>query len=177
MAVVHCAVTRIVRPGAEAEFDAKLTEFVRATITAQGVTGVHILRPPPQSDCAEYGVLRSFESEEAAKSFYASPEFTQWVQDVEPLVMGQPIHRRLTGLEAFFRSESGWSPPRWKMAVVTYLGVVPSVLLWSSFLGPLLSNQPWTLRTMVINLMVVVTLTWFVMPLLTKIFGPWLKAS
>lgn len=176
MPVVHYAITRKVLPGAEAEFDARLTEFVHATIAAKGVTGVHILRPPPDTDCREYGVLRSFESEQAAEAFYASEAFQQWLRNVDGLVDGAPIQRRLSGLEAFFRSEKGWTPPRWKMAIVTYLGVVPAAMLWSSLLGPLLSDQHWSLRAAIINAAVVATLTWALMPFLTKLFHPWLKA-
>ncbi len=119
--------------------------------------------------------MRSFESKAAAEKFYASDLFKNWLSDVEPMVEGEPVYRRLTGLEAFFRSERGWMPPRWKMAIVTFLGVLPAVLFWSNLLGPMLSNQHWLVRAASINAAVVATLTWGAMPLLTKLFHPWLS--
>ncbi|MCU0706978.1 MAG: antibiotic biosynthesis monooxygenase [Pirellula sp.] len=175
MPVVHCAVTRRVRPGCEEQFDEQLLAFVRQSIATDGVVGVHILRPAPGNNDREYGVLRSFESEAAAEKFYASDVFNRWLLDVEPLVEGEPEHRKLTGLEAFFRSERGWMPPRWKMAILTFMGVLPVALLWSHLLGPMLSNQHWLVRAASINVAVVSTLTWVVMPFLTKLFHSWLS--
>jgi hypothetical protein len=175
MPVIHCAVTRRVRRGCEEQFDKKLLAFVRESIATDGVVGVHILRPAPDNNDREYGVLRSFETEAAAETFYASDVFNRWLLDVEPLVEGEPEYRKLTGLEAFFRSERGWMPPRWKMAIVTFLGVLPVALLWSNLLGPMLSNQHWLVRAASINAAVVSTLTWVVMPFLTKLFHSWLS--
>ena len=174
MPVVHCAVTRQVRLGCEAQFDARLLKFVQETIAADGVVGVHLLRPPPKSSCREDGVLRSFESEQAAENFYSSDAFTKWVDEVQPLVEGQPVYRQLTGLEAFFRTERGVMPARWKMAIVTYCGVLPTVLLWSNLLGPALAERHWLLKAIAVNAAVVITLAWVVMPLLTQIFHRWL---
>ncbi len=97
MPAIHCAITRRVRPGCEEPFDEKLLAFVRESIATDGVVGVHILRPAPDNNDREYGVPRSFESEAAAERFYASDVFNRWLLDVEPLVEGEPIHRKLTG--------------------------------------------------------------------------------
>jgi len=120
--------------------------------------------------------LRSFESEEASRRFYDSEVFHQWQERASDLVVGDSIVRRLHGLEAFFR-DSNHAPPRWKMAIVTWLGVFPAVLLWSSTLPPLLSGLPQLLIVAIVNVFVVVTLTWGVMPLLSKFFAGWLHAS
>ena len=177
MSVVHVAVTRNVRSGMEEQFDAKLLSFIRESMSSEGVLGVHILRPAPQTGSREYGVLRTFESEEAAEKFYASELFHRWLDDAEPLVEGEPEHRRLTGLEAFFRSGRGAMPPRWKMACLTFLGVFPAVLFWSTVLLPVLEGQHWLVFSVAVNVCVVVTLTWLVMPCITRIFHPWLQTG
>jgi antibiotic biosynthesis monooxygenase (ABM) superfamily enzyme len=177
MGAVHVAVTRTVLPGLEKQFNAKLLEFVRDSMGEAGVTGVHVLKPPPESGSQEYGILRSFESETAAEMFYASASFAKWARDVEPLVSGEPIRRTLTGLEAFFRSGGDSMPPRWKMAVVTFLGVLPTVMVCSTLLASVLSSVHWLLGAAIMNVAVVVTLTWVVMPFLTKCFDGWLHAK
>src|SRR5690606_3814272 len=96
--------------------------------------------------------------------------------EVASLVAEAEYERRdLHGLEAFFRGEHG-PPPRWKMAVVTWLGVFPCVALWSRLLHPVLQGLPSLLITACVSAAVVVTLAWGVMPLLTKLARPWLQA-
>jgi antibiotic biosynthesis monooxygenase (ABM) superfamily enzyme len=60
------------------------------------------------------------------------------------------------------------------MAVVTWLGVFPTVLLWSSILPRALGGLPYIVIVAVTNVFVVITLTWGVMPLLTRMFARWL---
>lgn len=61
--------------------------------------------------------------------------YRQYKADTAHLVEGEPMVRTLNGLEGFFRSGGYHLPPRWKMAIVTYLGVVPSVIDRSAFIG------------------------------------------
>jgi antibiotic biosynthesis monooxygenase (ABM) superfamily enzyme len=109
-----------------------------------------------------------------AARFYESDLFRNWEERVSALVVGEPVRRRLHGLEAFFRETQRAPPPRWKMAIVTWIGVFPSVLLWSSLLPKVLSSLPSLAVVAIVNVFVVVTLTWGVMPLLTRIFAAWL---
>jgi antibiotic biosynthesis monooxygenase (ABM) superfamily enzyme len=173
---IHVAVTRQVKPGYEEEFEHALREFARESLSEPGTTGVHLIEPVPGTNGCEYGILRSFESEEASRRFYDSEIFRQWQQRADHLVIGDSVVRRLHGLEAFFR-DSHHSPPRWKMAIVTWLGVFPTVLLWSSALPQFLGDLPQLMIVAIVNVFVVVTLTWAVMPLLTKLFAKWLHAS
>ena len=172
--MIHCAITRIVREGKEAEFEEAIKRFVARSMGHHGTTGAHLLRPTDASRPREYGILRSFGSEEHMAEFYASDLFADWQAEVADLVEGDPVHRKLHGLEAFFRGDSGKAPPRWKMAVVTWLGVFPVVLFWSRLLAPQLSFIHPVLVTAVVVLAAVITLTWLVMPNLTKWFAGWL---
>ena len=97
-----------------------------------------------------------------------------WQEQVGGMVVGEPVRRRLHGLEAFFRDTRYAPPPRWKMAVVTWMGVFPTVLLWSSLLPKVLSGLPSLAVVAIVNVFVVVTLAWGVMPLLTRMFAGWL---
>jgi antibiotic biosynthesis monooxygenase (ABM) superfamily enzyme len=99
----------------------------------------------------------------------------QYKQDTKDLVEGEAVMRPLHGLEAFFQGTTT-PPPRWKMAVVTWMGVFPSVLLWSKLLGPQLTGLPQVLATAVVTAVVVITLAWVIMPWLTKLLRPWLRA-
>ncbi|HMP02252.1 MAG TPA: antibiotic biosynthesis monooxygenase [Gemmatales bacterium] len=174
MPAVHIAVTRQVKPGCEQAFEEALRQFAHESLRAPGTTGVHLIAPVPGTDGCEYGILRSFTDEEASRRFYESELFRTWQEQIADKVVGEPIRRRLHGLEAFFRETRQAPPPRWKMAIVTWLGVFPAVLLWSSLLPPVLSRWPSLAVLALVNVFVVVTLTWGVMPLLTRVFAGWL---
>lgn len=175
MAVKHLAITRKVLPGKEAEFEAALREFARESLHEPGMIGIHLLGPVSQSEVSEYGILRSFESEAACDAFYKSQRFIDWQQRVASLAADDYQVRELHGLEAFFQNSGPGRPPRWKMAFVTWLGVFPAVLLWGLLLSPVVGNWHITLRTGFVTAIVVVTLTWGVMPMLTTLFSGWLN--
>lgn len=177
MEPVHVAITRLVQPGKEAAFEKAMYAFIERSIGVHGVTGVHLLRPAPGADGREYGILRSFESREARDDFYTSKLFADWEEEVAPLVESGCSKRELHGLEAFFQRGAGPHPPRWKMALLTWMGVFPSVVVWSAILGPMLHALPRVAITAVITGFVVLTLAWGVMPVLTKAFGGWLRAG
>ena len=162
---VHFAITRRIKPGMESEFEAALREFARQSLHADGTTGVHLIGPVPDGD---YGILRSFESVAASDAFYASELFQNWEQRVAHLVEGPSEQKRLHGLEAFFREPGRSAPPRWKMAVVTWLGVFPTVWLWSSSIPKLTGGLPSLATMAVVDVFVVITLAWFAMPMLVK---------
>jgi antibiotic biosynthesis monooxygenase (ABM) superfamily enzyme len=174
---VHVAVTLRVRPGNEAKFAELLTRFAQRSLEHRGATGVHLIYPVPGAEAREFGILRSFQSEDHSRAFYESEMYRQYKADTAHLVEGEPMVRSITGLEGFFRSGGHHLPPRWKMAIVTYLGVVPSVLFWSTMLKPLLREFPWLAAVAISNAAVVATLAWVMMPLLTKLFRPWLHAA
>ena len=93
------------------------------------------------------------------------------------MVEGSWSKREIDGLEVFFQRGAVGHPPRWKMALLTWLGVFPSVVVWSAILGPHLQTLHRVVATAVVTGFVVVTLAWGVMPLLTRLFGRWLRAS
>lgn len=177
MSQVHLAITRQVKPGMERAFEEALREFARESLRAPGTTGVHLIGPVPGSVSGEYGILRSFESDAACQAFYDSEMFRQWDDEASQFVIGGWTRRRLQGLEAFFQGVEGGPPPKWKMAVVTWLGVFPAVLLWSWVVPKVLSGGPSLITTAIVNAFVVATLAWVAMPLLTRVFSTWLSSS
>jgi antibiotic biosynthesis monooxygenase (ABM) superfamily enzyme len=174
---VHVAITRRIKPGREQEFQAALKEFFAKSLAQSGVRGAAVLVPPPGSSSMEYGILRSFASAAERDTFYTSPLYVEWKKRVAPLSEGEPDIRELRGLEAFFRDNSAVPTPRWKMAIATYLGVVPVIMTLSLTLGPLIRSWNFVLNNLVFNACVVVLLTWVVMPLITGALQGWLQGN
>lgn len=171
---VHVAITRKIKPGREAEFQVALQEFFQTSFAHIGVHGASMLVPPPGSDSPEFGILRTFANAQQRDEFYASPLFKAWEEKIQPLTDGTPEYRELTGLEAWFRNPRT-PPPRWKMAVATYLGVVPVVMALGLTIGPTVRSLNFVLNNAIFNACVVVLLTWGVMPLITRALHGWLQ--
>lgn len=175
---IHVAITRRVRPGCEAEFQAALREFLTASLAHEGVLGVHMLTPAPASAGGEYGILRSFADAAERDAFYRSPLYAAWLERVAPLTDGDCARRELSGLEAWFRG-SGPSalPPRWKMATATLIGVYPTSLVLSLTVAEVAHDWPFLLRNLAFAMSMVGLLTWLVMPRVTRALHGWLHAE
>jgi len=169
---VHIAILRKVRPGQHEAFERALQDFFGVAAREPGVDGAHLIRPLPGRDDREYGILRSFASDADMRHFYASDLYRRWQDTVAPLVEGEPRKRELHGLEAFFREDQ--TPPAWKMALLTWVGVNPAVYLFSALVSRLFGELPMLWGLLLVNVFVVASLTWCFMPLLTRLFRRWL---
>jgi antibiotic biosynthesis monooxygenase (ABM) superfamily enzyme len=69
------------------------------------------------------------------------------------------------------------SPPRYKLALLTWVAAYAVITLLLSVLGPTMASWPLALRTLLLSAAMVVALTWLVMPRLTRLFGNWLRPS
>jgi len=172
---IHVAITRRVKIGREGEFQEALLDFFQKSFAQDGVLGADMLTPPPGSNSREFGLLRTFADEEARDAFFESAMFKAWEAKVRTLTDGEPVHRELHGLEAWFRSPS--SPPRWKMAIATFLGVLPVATVLNVTLGPAILSWNVLLRTAVFNGCMIALLTWAIMPLMTRVLHNWLRSE
>ncbi|SFH73685.1 antibiotic biosynthesis monooxygenase [Planctomicrobium piriforme] len=174
---VHLAITLRAREGKVAALEEALLRFVKRSLDDQGATGVHLFRPVSGTDNREFQLHRSFRSEDHKRDFYQSEMYQQYQRETADLIEGPATIRPLHGFEAFFRGGHQPPPPRWKMAVVTWLGVFPAVLLWSRLLSPRLTALHPVAVTAIVTMFVVITLAWVIMPWLTKLARPWLHAK
>jgi len=175
---VYVAITRTVKAGCEEDFERALRHFFGASTQDRETLGALLIRPLPGSESRTYGILRSFGSSQDRDAFYASDRFTQWAQTVAPWVEGAYSRQELHGLEAFFGQAGRNGPPKWKMAIITWLGVWPTSFFVAGVLGaPLHGRLPGWLAAGVISACVVAGLSWAVMPVLVKLFRPWLHGA
>lgn len=174
---VHVLTQRTVKPGFEEKFEAELHDFIGRSLHAEGQLGVHVIRPVPESGSHEYGILRRFSDTASRDRFYESPLFLEWDKSVASLTEGEPKRQELSGLETWFTLPGQRfivPPPRWKMALVTILGVYPASLLVPWLLNPLIGGMPKLMQAIFIAVGIVTLLTWVIMPVLVKVLKPWL---
>jgi len=176
---IQVAIMRTVKPGHEAEFEQALHTFVQKSLNLPGQMGVNIIRPAPGGGSRQYGIIRKFANREALFAFRASPEYLAWNQLTVQLTEGSGHAEVLNGLETWFTLpvENLAPLPKWKMAIATYLGVVPVIMTLALTLGPRIRSWNFVLNNLVFNACVVVLLTWVVMPLITRALHGWLHAK
>jgi antibiotic biosynthesis monooxygenase (ABM) superfamily enzyme len=66
------------------------------------------------------------------------------------------------------------APRRHRLALLTWVGAYAVLTPLVAVLGPVMASWPLVLRTFVMSVTMVGTLTWLVMPRLTRVFGGWL---
>jgi antibiotic biosynthesis monooxygenase (ABM) superfamily enzyme len=173
---VTVTIGRTVLPGREAEFEALTRAFAPKALTFPGHLGVHVLKPA-DGVSREYQVVLKFATRRQWEQFLNWPDYQEFRTAIRPLLEQEPRVEELCGLESWFTlpGAPALRPlPRWKMALVTLVGVYPTSLLIGLVVIPFLENWPHWLRSLVFAVLMVVMLTWLVMPLLTRAFRPWL---
>lgn len=69
------------------------------------------------------------------------------------------------------------APPRYKLALISWAGAYGVITLILYLLGPTMAAWPLMLRTLLISVLMVMALTWIVLPTLTRLFRAWLLAA
>lgn len=166
-------VTWPVRKGCEKEFEAWRHEISAAALQFPGHMGVNVIRPSGTG--REYVVIFRFDTYEHLRAWQESDIRRELLKKAEPFRETPPSYRLESGLEYWF-SPPGvpTSPPRWKMALVTVVGVWPASILVSRLLAPLIRGLPSALQALLVAVGIVILLTWVIMPLLVKILKRWL---
>ena len=174
-ASVTVLVTRAVPASEEAAFAATLKELLEAFGRFPGTSGSVVFRRESGGE-VEFSILKRFASEAVHDAWLASPDFASWRDAVAPATPTPGHVRRYSGMDAFFVSaKAPDAPPRWKMAVVLFLAVLPMSLAMSHWAAPLLAHVSLLTGSLVTSVVMVLAMTYAVVPLLTRIFQPWLQ--
>lgn len=167
-------VTWRVRQGREREFEEWRHEISAAALGFPGHMGINVITPSGSE--REYVVIFRFDTYEHLRAWQESDIRRELLKKAEPLRESEPSYRLESGLEYWFVPPGApASPPRWKMAIVTVLGVWPVSMLVPWLLNPLIADQPQLLQALVAAVGIVIVLTWAAMPVLVKLLRPWLE--
>jgi uncharacterized protein len=174
---VTTTVTRRIKPGHEAAYEAFLAGISGAARTFPGYLGIEVFRPTPGGRGGEYRTVYRFDSAAHLQTWQDSPERAAWLQRAEPHVAGPMRTQVLVGLEGWFTlptQPGAPPPPRSKMALVTWATIFPLITLVVVATAPLLGSLPLVARLAVTTGVTVPLMTWVVMPRVTRLLGRWL---
>jgi hypothetical protein len=173
---VTVLVERRVAPGAEPQFEQWIDRLLRAASRFSGFLGGGVLRP--HSAGQPWHVVYRFADDASQRRWEASAERARLLDDGDR-IMSETGVRRVSGLEPWFAlpGRTAAAPQKWKMALVTLLAVFPLALTINALLLPQLAGTPLVLRVLVFTGILTPTMTWVVMPALTRLLADWLYPS
>ena len=174
---VTVVVSRRARRGREEELERWLHEVIAATARFEGYQGSTVLRPETDSGHDHVLVFR-FATAAHLRAWQTSEARTEWLARAEPFTEMVEV-RTQEGLEPFFdlpapRVRGAAPPPRWKMAILTWIGLYPLVVGVGMLTEPWLRDLPFALAVAPQTVATVVLMAWGMMPLLTRLAARWL---
>jgi len=173
---VTTTVTRRIKPGHEAAYEAFLAGISGAARAFPGYLGVEVFRPAAGAS-GEYRIVYRFDTAQHLRAWLDSPEHAAWLQRAEPHVAGPMRTQVLVGLKGWFTlptQPGAPPPPPYRMALVTWATIFPLITLVVVATAPLLGRLPLVLRLAVTTGVTVPLMTWVVMPRVTRLLHRWL---
>jgi uncharacterized protein len=172
---VTIVVSRTIFPGHEEEYGKWVSLLVTAASNAPGNSGVTTLIPEKGKGGLHHVVMR-FKDQAAADDWENSAVRKSLTEQADRFSRS---HRQAaTGLETWFsipECPQLDTPPHWKQAIVTTLGVYAMSALIITVLGRFHLGWNFFVENILVSALVVAALTWAVMPFLTRlIFRKWL---
>lgn len=172
--------TRRVRPEMQASFVEAVRAFVPLSLEFPGHLGVLIVAPsmthPEPGVPVEHGVVLRFRDAAAWQAFREWAPYIEFQERLRPMLVEPPAARTIHGMEAWFAPDPHRPPARWKLFILTALGVnlfaVP-VTLW---LKPHLTHWPFWASFVLGNTTVVLGVVWLFMPAMSRLLHAWLHS-
>jgi hypothetical protein len=177
--LVTAVISHVVKPGCEQGYEAWFQGIAADARKFKGHLGVSTIRPQEHSH-PEYVVILKFDCYNNLKTWLESDIRREWIERLQPLISRPEAIQTLTGLETWFtlpKRPMSAPPPRYKMAIVTWLGVFFTISILNRLLVPLLAGLPTLLSSLIITGLTVALLTYLIMPRLTQLFRQWLYPS
>ncbi|CCQ72617.1 antibiotic biosynthesis monooxygenase [Magnetospira sp. QH-2] len=173
---VTVSVSRRVRPGREADYEAWISGVVEVARHFHGHQGVNVLRPSDKTG-GRYVLIYRYDSWEHCHAWEESETRADWTAKLDELVEGEAEFKRVTGLEFWFdlpEVPAAAKPSPHKMAITLMIVVFCLVYPLQLILGPVLSPYPLWIKVALIIVIQVLLMTYVVMPRVTRIIKPWL---
>lgn len=172
---VTAIISRRVKVGCEAKFEALQEKMGYAASQFPGFQGITVMRPSNPKN-PEYAIILRFDSYLSLVQWQNSPIRKQLLQQVEALSIGESQIYQQKGLELWFTPKTPTSPPRYKMAIL----LAGTVFTLTQLLAPQLQRLlrvfplPALLRDFLVVCIQVSLITYLILPTLTRVLSPWL---
>lgn len=170
---VKIVLERLPQRGADERLRTWIERLVTQASLAPGHEGGSVLSARAEGP---HLILLRFASSAALKAWQGSTSYESLMRDADAFSTAGAVSQVQSGLETWFTLPDMPAPPKpppkWKMAIVTWLALLPMVTTLSLGLAPL--PLPFLLEVTLSTALTVVMLTWIVMPRITRALYHWL---
>ena len=172
----HTVVVNIkIKPGCEKDYDQWLRRFlVIIKKKVPGYLGTTTIMETTEDSTVRH-IIHRFRDKASLDAWENSHELRKETEEVSKY--STPYFQKATGLETWFTVpdlKTNVPPPsKWKMAIVAFIGAYCISSLASFILGSYLELQP-LLFNLFMTIILVIGLTYFAMPLLSRLLRRWL---
>ena len=175
---VTVLITRSPHKSNQKEFERALSDTIDAALEFPGHLGVTVLKPQT-GESKDYRIIVKFASQADYQRWCRSNEAARWFEILNRLEEKPPNLEIMTGIETWFAVDSFASrpmipPPRYKMAIVTWIAIFVLIIIINLLFGSFLASLPMLLRSFVLTVGLVGLMTYVVMPRMTQLFSWWL---
>ena len=164
-------ISRNIAAGHEKDYDDWLRRFMISERRFPGYLGTTIIAPGGDISSVRY-VINRFADQASLDAWENSEIAISLLEEVSKYSTRQ----RVTGLETWFNLPNLKTigvPPKWKMAIVSFIAAYGISLVAHYILRIYLGQQP-LLNDILMTIILVVGLTYFAMPLLSRLLRRWL---
>jgi antibiotic biosynthesis monooxygenase (ABM) superfamily enzyme len=165
-------IERLVHPGADAAFMAWAARLTRSASKAAGHEGTSVLSA---ANHARFILLR-FASQGELDAWQHSFDYGSLMHEADAISQAGAVNQRRSGLETWFTLPDlpmpSAPPPKWKMALLTWVSLLPMVIALGYVFAPF--GMPFLAQVALTTAIPVSMLTWVVMPRLTRALYAWL---
>jgi len=171
---VVVAVTRTIKAGHEADYEAWVSNVVKVADTFAGYMGANVIRPSKGE--RRYTTIYRFNNHTNAAAWQMSDNHANEVAKIENIIEGETTRDVMTGLEVWFDppTPAHKAPTKWKMAFILFTVVYVLINTFTMILGPYIGHLPKPLQSFIIIAIQIIVMTYYLMPRINVWFAKWL---
>ena len=171
----HTVVVNIkIKPGVEKDYDQWLRRFlVVLERKVPGYLGTTTIMETNKDSTVRH-IIHRFRDKASLDAWENSQELHEQTEEVNKY--STPYVQRATGLETWFNLpnlKTMSAPPKWKMAIVSFIAAYSISSIAHNILSIYLGQWP-LLTELLMTTILVIGLTYFAMPLLSRLLRHWL---
>ncbi len=161
-----------------ADFEEVMSGTTKDAMTFEGHLGANIIKPTKAGDY--YRIVFKFDSMRHYLAWENSEVRERWLERYAEVTIGEQEIEVLSGLETWFTLPGGETlmpPPKHKMLIIVWISIFSLSLFMHFFLLPFISYLETITQIALTSFIVVLLMTYIVMPYMAKIFHRWLHCN
>ncbi|MHB8895014.1 MAG: hypothetical protein ACYC99_07545 [Candidatus Geothermincolia bacterium] len=173
---VSCVVTSGIKPDKVEEYEKLISESGQDARAIDPNVTITVIKPAAATN-HQYVIIMNFSSHEKLADWERSDARARLHREDRPLEEGKASFREVTGIEYWFSIPKVGAlrpPARFKMAIVTVLGLYILSVIYMYTVNPWMKSLPDHVSLVVRLLVLVIAMTYLIMPLLSRLFARWL---